>query len=107
MGFPEEKETTPETFLQNDRHNKIGVRMYRNNIPYIPENDSTLDALVLLPDGTTITNNQNASIHEHIAEMTLSNACYAQEGPIQIAIRLTSGTQIMTVGVIRGTVYPS
>lgn len=74
---------------------------------HIPESGSMLDALVLLPDGRTIINNQNASIHLNIAEMTLSDACYAQEGPIQIAIRLTSGRQVMTIGVIRGTVYPS
>lgn len=106
-GFPEEKEANPETFLQNDRHNKIVVRLYKNNISYTPGNGSTLDALVLLADDTTIENNQNASIHENIAEMTLKSACYDQEGPIQIALRLTENEQVTTIGIVRGTVYPS
>lgn len=107
MGFPEEKEANPETFLQNNRQNKIGVRLYKGNVPYIPESGSTVDALVLLPDDTTIENDQNASIHENIAEMTLESACYNQTGPIQIAIRLKENGQVTTIGIIRGIVYPS
>ena len=104
--FPEEKEASPETFLQNNRQNKIGVKLYRGNLPYNPGSGSTVDAMVLLADDTTIENNQNASIHGNIAEMTLNSACYNVAGPIQIAIRLKENGQVTTVGVIRGTVYP-
>lgn len=106
-GFPEEKEAGPETFLQNDRHNRISVLLYRNNAPYAPESGSTVDALVILPDGTTITNNRNAAIHENIAEMELADVCYGQEGPIQIAVRLKYQQMITTIGIVRGTVYQS
>ena len=100
-------EAAPETFLQNNRQNKIGVKLYKNNVPYTPANGSTVDALVLLADDTTITNTQNASVHQNIAEMTLASNCYNKKGPIQIAIRLKTQEETTTIGIIRGIVYPS
>ena len=107
MWFPEEKEANPETFLQNDRNNRIGVKLFKNGFAYTIPSGSTADALVILPDGTTFINDDDAQINQNGTNMTLNSACYDQLGPIQIAIRLKEQSQITTVGVIRGTVYPS
>ena len=56
----------------------------------------TVSANIVKPDGTTIT--QNGSTDGNKAWVVLPEAAYTVKGKIVIAIKLTNGTEVTTLG---------
>ena len=96
-------EAPPETFIRTEKPNKIGVRVFKGGIPVTL--NGTVEASVLMPDGTTVSVLQNGSISRNEASVVLTDQCYSMDGKIQVALALVSSGERTTLGVCRGTVY--
>lgn len=105
MTFPMVREEKPETFIRDEKQNRVGVRVYRNGSPYTLSGE--VSAICLKPDGSSFEFNQNGSVSGNSASIVLADECYEQDGRINIALVLTDNGRRTTLGVCRGTVYPT
>ena len=102
--FPEEQEQPADMFLRSVKQNRITVEVTKFGLPYalvgIPS------VLFRQPNGTTIEISQNASISGNKLIFDVPDICYANDGPIAFALKLTHDTEKTTLGLVLGTVYP-
>lgn len=105
ISFPPVMEAKPDTFIQTEKTNRIGVRVFKLGLPYVINGLPSL--LVIKPDKTTLEISQNGSIQGNSIVFTLPDAVYEQKGPIQLAIRISHNGDKTTLGVIKGIMYPT
>lgn len=86
-------------FLQDDRSNKVGVRM-DENIP-----SGTVKGYIIRPDEVmaTVTGSKSGKN----AWIILPNAAYDKVGKIYVTVKIESSSQVATLGCFEGNVYRS
>ena len=86
------------------RANKFGIRAYQNGVPFSLAGKSC-KGYFTGPDGTvtTITGNDNTGISGNKAWVRLPEACYSNQGPFRLAIKITGGGT-MTARIIEDVI---
>lgn len=90
-------------FSQDNQGNLIGVNVFENGEPV--ELSGTVTAYVIRSDGATVSVTGNVS--GNTCTVILSEECYAVEGVISIAIKLTGGGSRTTLCAVVAYVYKS
>lgn len=90
-------------FSMDNNGNLIGIEVLDNGEP--ASLSGTVSASVIRADGATVA--VTGSLSGNKCSVILPQACYAIPGVISIVIKLTSGSDISTVGAIVGNVYQS
>lgn len=88
-------------FSQDNMANLIGVELLENGEP--ANVSGTVTANVLRADGTTVA--VAGTLSGNLASVTLPQAAYAVPGTVAIAIKLTTGSTVTTIGAIQAIVY--
>lgn len=81
--------------------NRFGVRVYRNGMPVALT--GTCTGFFIRADGGTIPIN-NGVISGNVAYVTLIDTCYAVEGVFSLAIKITDGSETVTMRIVDGLV---
>lgn len=105
LSFPMELETPADTFIRSEKQNRIILKVFRGGVPFALS--GTPSVLFMKPDQTSIEISQNVSISGNQLIFNLPDVCYAQNGRIAIALLLANENERTTLGVCRGTVYPT
>lgn len=107
MSFPPIVEASPDFFIADEKNNLIGVKTYRNGQPCAVPGDIRID--VILPDRRMyqMTTDMPDRDGNRISYGPLFDYVYRQNGRIQFTIKIENNGDEMTLGVIRGTVYPT
>lgn len=87
-------------FLQDDRSNKVGVRLIGSDIP-----DGTVKGYIIRPDEQMCYATGQKSVNE--AWILLPDEAYDKIGKIYVTIRIENGDDKMTLGAFEGNVYRS
>lgn len=90
-------------FSMDNNGNLIGIEVLDNGEP--ASISGTVSASVVRADGATVA--VQGSLSGNKCSVILPQACYAIPGAISIVIKLTSGSNIATVGAVVGIVYQS
>lgn len=88
-------------FSQDNMANLIGVELLENGEP--ANVSGTVSANVLRADGATVA--VSGTLSGNMASVTLPQAAYAVPGMLSVAVKLTSGSTITTIGAIQAIVY--
>lgn len=90
-------------FSMDNNGNLIGIEVLENGEPF--GLSGSVSASVIRADGATVA--VYGTLSGNKCSVILPQACYAIPGVISIVIKLTSGSDITTVGAIVGNVYQS
>ena len=105
MSFPMELEVETNTFVRSEKQNRIILKVFKGGVPYALVGTSSV--LLMKPNGVSVEINQNASVSGNRLIFDLPNVCYEMDGRIGLALILTNGNERTTLGLCRGTVYPT
>ena len=90
-------------FSMDNNGNLIGIEVLENGEP--ASISGSVSASVIRADGATVA--VQGSLSGNKCSVILPQACYAIPGAISIVIKLTSGSDIATIGAVVGIVYQS
>ncbi len=100
LGFPKETEQN----IRNEE-NLFGVKVYKGGVPYLLQ--GTVSALLIKPNRTTLTINQNGSVSGNKASIAVPANAYGGDGNYTLSVVLTQNNQRTTLGMFFGTVRSS
>lgn len=90
-------------FSQDNNGNTIGIEVFDDGEP--ADLSGTVAASIIRADGTTVA--AAGSLSGNKVSVTLPQAAYAVPGVLSVVIKLTSGSNVTTIGAVVGNVYMS
>ena len=100
--LPQVKVLAGKMFSGDSAGNKIGVRVTDDGEPV--ELSGTVTGKVVTPDGETLTVSGSSSGNR--AWIVLPEGCYTHKGRLSVAIKITDGGIVTTLGAMEAYVYP-
>ena len=85
----------------DNRANRFGVRVFRGGSPV--ELGGACTGFFIRSTGDTV-GILDGTVNGNVAYVTLPEACYAHEGNFSLAIKVTVGSEVVTMRIVDGTV---